>query len=220
MRKPNYNPVTDFAAINRVADVPLAMVVPPSLPVHSVAEYVEFAKRAPNKLTFGSAGVGTPMHLAGEMFKMHTGVDLIHVPFRGAMLALPDLLAGRIDTLIGAVNSILPLIKEGKLRALAVTSASRIPSLPDVPTMTELGFAGFEVGSGAGFVAPAGTPPEIIEKLNREILAFIDDPGLRQRMADIGVEVIGTPPAAYAAQIREEYARWGKVVPAAGIVPE
>ena len=118
-RNPGYNPITEFAPINLVADVPFIMVVPPTLPVRTVQEFIALAKNSPNKLTFGSVGVGTPQHLGGELFKMHAGVDLIHVPFRGATAALPDLLAGRIDMFIGAINSLLPLIKEGKLRALA-----------------------------------------------------------------------------------------------------
>ena len=118
-RNAGYNPITEFAPINLVADVPFVMVVPPTLPAQTVQEFIALAKNSPNKLTFGSVGVGTPQHLGGELFKMHAGVDLIHVPFRGATAAIPDLLAGRIDMFIGAINSLLPLIKEGKLRALA-----------------------------------------------------------------------------------------------------
>ena len=168
-RNPVYNPVTDFAAIDLVADVPFVMVVPASLPVKTVKEFIELAKKSPNKLSFASVGPGTPQHLGGELFKMNAGVDLVHVPFRGATAVLPDLLAGRIDMFIGAINSLLPLIQEGKLRAIAATSSKRIPSLPDVPTMAEAGLPGVEVGSGVGLVAPAGTPPDIVETLNRAI---------------------------------------------------
>jgi tripartite-type tricarboxylate transporter receptor subunit TctC len=219
-RNPVYNPITDFAAIDLVADVPFVMVVPAALPVRSVKEFIALAKNSPNKLTFGSVGVGTPQHLGGELFKMHAGVDLIHVPFRGATAAIPDLLAGRIDMFIGAINSLLPLIKEGKLRALAATSRKRMASLPDVPTMAEAGLPGVEVGSGVGLVAPAGTPPDIIETLNREIGNIIATPGFHQRMAAIGVDVVGTTAAAYAKFLREDYEKWGKVVAAAGIKPE
>jgi len=219
-RNPVYNPVTEFAAINLVADVPFIMVVPAALPVRTVREFIDLAKTSPNKLTFGSVGVGTPQHLAGELFKMHAGVDLIHVPFRGATAVIPDLLAGRIDMFIGAINSLLPLIQEGKLRAIAATSLKRIASLPDVPTMSEAAFEGFEVGSGVGLVAAAGTPPPIIETLNREIAAIIADPGFHQRMAAIGVDVVGTTPAAYAKILKDDYEKWGKVVTAAGIKPE
>jgi len=219
-RIPLYHPVTDFAPINQVADVPFVMVVPAGLPVKTVKEFIDLAKSAPNKLTFGSVGVGTPQHLGGELFKMHAGVDLIHVPFRGATAAIPDLLAGRIDMFIGAINSLLPLIQEGKLRAIAATGSKRVASLPDIPTMSEAAFPGFEVGSAVGVVAPAGTPPNIVETLNREIAGIIATPGFHQRMAAIGVDVLGSTPAAYAKMIGDDYAKWGKVVAAAGIKPE
>ena len=219
-RTPLYHPVTDFAPINQVADVPFVMVVPAGLPVKTVKEFIDLAKSAPNKLTFGSVGVGTPQHLGGELFKMHAGVDLIHVPFRGATAAIPDLLAGRIDMFIGAINSLLPLIQEGKLRAIAATGSKRIASLPDIPTMSEAAFPGFEVGSAVGVVAPAGTPTNIVETLNREIAGIIATPGFHQRMTAIGVDVLGSTPAAYAKMIGDDYAKWGKVVAAAGIKPE
>ena len=219
-RSPLYNPVTEFAAINLVVDVPFVMVVPASLPVRTVKEFIELAKSTPNKLTFGSVGVGTPQHLAGELFKMHAGVDLIHVPFRGATMVIPDLLAGRIDMFIGAINSLLPLIQEGKLRAIAMAGRKRMAPLPDIPTMAEAAFPGFEVGSSVGLVAPAGTPPDVVETLNREIGKIIATLGFHQRMNAIGVDVVGTTPAAYAKIIADDYAKWGKVVAAAGIKPE
>jgi tripartite-type tricarboxylate transporter receptor subunit TctC len=196
------------------------MVVPSALPARTVKEFIALAKGSPNKLTFGSVGVGTPQHLGGELFKMQAGVDLIHVPFRGATAAIPDLLAGRVDMFIGAVNSLLPLIREGKLTALAVAGRERIASLPDVPTMAEAAFPGVEVNSSVGLVAPAGTPPDIVETLNRAIAETIATPGFRQRMAAIGVDVVGTTPAAYAKIIGDDFAKWGKVVAAAGIKPE
>ena len=219
-RNPLYNPITDFAPINLVADVPFVMVVPPNVPAQTVKEFVALAKAAPGKMSYGSVGVGTPQHLGAELFKMYAGVDLVHVPFRGATAALPDLLAGRIDMFIGAINSLLPLIKEGKLRALAAAGSKRIASLPDVPTMAEAAFPGFEVGSGVGLVAPAGTPAPVVETLNRAVAEIIATPGFHQRMAAIGVDVVGTTPAEYARIISDDYAKWGKVVAAAGIKPE
>jgi tripartite-type tricarboxylate transporter receptor subunit TctC len=209
-RNPVYNPVTDFAPINLVADVPFVMVVPASLPVRTVQEFIALARSSPNRLSFGSVGVGTPQHLGGELFKMRAGVDLVHVPFRGATAVLPDLLAGRIDMFIGAVNSLLPLIRDGSLRALAATSLVRIASLPDVPTLSEAAFPGFEVGSGVGLVAPAATPSDIIETLNREIGAIIATPGFHQRMALIGVDVVGTtrPMRSSSATTTPNGARW------------
>jgi tripartite-type tricarboxylate transporter receptor subunit TctC len=219
-RNAGYNPISDFAPINLVADVPFVMVVPPTLPVRTLQEFIALAKNSPNKLTYGSVGVGTPQHLGGELFKMRAGIDLIHVPFRGALAAIPDLLAGRIDMFIGAINSLLPLIKEGKLRAIAAAGGTRTASLPDVPTFAEAGLAGVEVGSGVGLVAPAGTPPDIVDKLNREIAKIIATPGFHERMAAIGVDVVGTTPAAYGKILSDDYDKWGKVVAAAGIKPE
>jgi len=219
-RNPLYNPVTDFTPVNLVADVPFIMVVPPTLSVKTVQEFIVLAKNTPNKLSFGSVGVGTPQHLGGELFQMHAGVDLIHVPFRGATAAIPDLLAGRIDMFIGALNSLLPLIQEGKLRAIAGAGTKRIPALPDVPTFAEAGLPGVEISSAVGLVAPPGTPPDIVDILNREIAKIIATPGFHERMAAIGVDVVGTTPAGYARFLSEDYAKWGKVVAAAGIKPE
>lgn len=219
-RNPVYNPVTEFAPIILLVDVPFVMVVPLSLPVHSLQEFIDLAKKSPNKLTFGSVGVGTPQHLGGELFKMNAGIDLIHVPFRGATAAIPDLLAGRVDMFIGAINSLLPLIKEGKLRAIAMAGKTRVPSLPDVPTIAEVAFPDFEVGSAVGLVAPAGTPPDVIDLLNREIGKIIATPGFYQRMQTIGVDVVGSTPAAYAKFLRDDYNKWAKVVAATGIKPE
>lgn len=219
-KKPLYHPIKEFAAINLVADVPFVMVVPASLPAKSVKEFIALAKKAPKKLTFGSVGQGTPQHLGGELFKLNAGVDLIHVPFRGATMVMPDLLAGRIDMFIGAINSLLPLIKDGKLRALATTGGARIASLPDVPTMKEVGLPDVAIGSGVGLVAPAGTPPAVIATLNREISAIIADKGFHARMAKIGVDVVGTTADAYAKILRDDYEKWGKVVKAAKIQPQ
>jgi tripartite-type tricarboxylate transporter receptor subunit TctC len=219
-KNPIYNPVMEFAPINLVVDVPFIMVVPASLPVTSVKEFIALAKSSPNKLSFGSVGVGTPQHMGAELFKLNAGIDLVHVPFRGATAAIPDLLAGRIDMFIGAVNSLLPLIHEGKLRALGVTARKRIASLPDAPTMAEAGVDGVEVNSAVGIVAPAGTAPEVVEMLNREINAIIKTPDFHQRMATIGVDVLGTSAAEYAKMLSDDYAKWAKVVQAAGIRPE
>ena len=218
-RNPGFNPITEFAPINLVADVPFVMVVPPTVPARTVQEFIALAKASPGKLTYGSVGVGTPQHLGAELFKMHAGVDLIHVPFRGATAAIPDLLAGRIHMFIGAINSLLPLIKEGKLRALAAAGASASPRCRTCRPWPRR-FPGFEVGSGVGLVAPAGTPAAIVDTLNRAIAEIIATPGFQQRMAAIGVDVVGTTPAAYAKIIRDDYEKWGKVVAAAGIKPE
>ena len=216
---PSHHPIKDFAPVNQVAAIYFVMLVPASLPVRTVKEFVELAKTSPKKLTYGSVGAGTPQHLGGELFKLQAGIDLIHVPFRGAMAVVPDLIAGRIDMHIGAINSMMPLIRDGKLRAIGVTELKRIPSLPDLPTMSELGYP-VEIGSGVGFVAPAGTPPEIVTTLNRAMASTIAEPGFHRRMEAIGVDVVGTTPAEYATMIKNDYEKWGKVVAAAGIKPE
>jgi len=218
-RNPLFNPLTDYAPINMVADVPFVMVVPPTVPARTLQEFIALAKASPGQMTYGSVGVGTPQHLGGELFKLQAGVDLTHVPFRGATAVIPDLVAGRIQMFIGAINSLLPLIKEGKLVALGAAGSKRIASLPDVPTIAET-FPGFEVGSGVGLVAPSGTPAAIVDTLNRASGEVIATPGFHQRMAAIGVDVAGTTPAAYEKIIRDDYEKWGRVVAAAGIKPE
>ena len=219
-RTPTFDPINDYAPINLVVDVPFVMVVPAELPVRTVKEFVELARNSPSRLSYASVGVGTPQHLGAELFKLQGKIDMVHVPFRGAIAAIPDVLAGRVHIFIGAINSLLPLIREGKLRALAAAGASRIAALPDVPTMAEAGFPGVEVGSGVGLVAPAGTPPEVIDTLHRATADIIATPGFKDRMTAIGVDTVGTTPQEYARIIREEYAKWGKVVEAAGIKPE
>jgi len=215
-RNPVYNPVTDFTPINLVADVPFVMVVPAGLPVRTVKDFVELARNAPNRLSFGSVGVGTPQHLGGELFKMRAGVDLVHVPFRGATAVLPDLLAGRIDMFIGAVNSLLPLIRDGSLRALAATSLVRIASLPDVPTLSEVAFPGFEVGSGVGLVAPAATPPAVIGVLHDATIRALRDPALAKSLTELGVEISSSTPDEFAKYITAEIPKWTAVVKASG----
>jgi tripartite-type tricarboxylate transporter receptor subunit TctC len=219
-RNPVYNPIAEFAPVILIADVPFVLVVPSSLPVHSLKELIDLAKTSPNKLSFGSVGVGTPQHLGGELFKLSAGIDMVHVPFRGATAAIPDLLAGRIDVFIGAINSLLPLIKEGKLRAIAMAGKTRVPSLPDVPTIAELAFPDYELGSAVGLVAPAGTPPDVVDTLNGEIGKILATPGFRERMEKIGLEVIGSTPAAYAKFLRDDYDKWAKVVTAAKLTPQ
>jgi len=218
-KNPGFNPLTGFAPINMAIDVPFAMVVPTDVPARTIKEFIALAKASPGKLTYASVGVGTPQHLGAELFKQHAGVDLIHVPFRGATAVMPDLVAGRVHMFIGAINTLLPLIKEGKLHALAMAGSKRMASLPDVPTLAET-FPGFEVGSGVGLVAPAGTPAAIVDTLHRATAEIIITPGFKQRMTAIGVDVVGSTPAEYAKIIRDDYEKWGKVVAAAGLKPE
>ena len=195
-----------------MADVPFVMVVPSSLPVKTVQEFIALAKKTPSKLTYGSVGVGTPQHLGGELFKMHAGrrPDPRAVPRRHRRDPGP---AGRAHRHVHRRGQFALAADQGRqARALATTGNKRIASLPDVPTMAEAGLPGVEVGSGVGLVAPAGTPPDIVDTLNREIAEIIATPGFHQRMAAIGVDVVGTTPAEYAKIISDDYDKWGKVV--------
>jgi tripartite-type tricarboxylate transporter receptor subunit TctC len=218
-RNPPYNPVTDFAPINLVADVPFVMVVPAALPARTVKDFIELAKKSPEKLSFGLVGVGTPQHLGAELFKMHAGRGSrsCAVPRRHGGPAgsggRPHRHVHRRHQFTAAADP------EGQAARHRRDQPQRIASLPDVPTLSET-FPGFEVGSAIGLVAPAGTPPDVVATLNREIASIIATPGFHQRMAAIGVDVVGTTPAAYAKFISDDYAKWGKVVAAGGIKPE
>ena len=184
-------------------------------------EFIALAKYSPNKLTFGSVGVGTPQHLGGELFKLQAGVDLIHVPFRGATVVIPDLLAGRIDMFIGAINSLLPLIQDGELRALAATAPR--PHRVAARRADDGGSGAFRASRSAPASAwwrPRARRPRSSTTLNREIGTIIATPGFHERMAAIGVDVVGTTPAAFAKIISDDYEKWGKVIAAAGIKPE
>ena len=215
--KPNYDPVKEFAAVNMVGHVPFAMVVPANIKAGTVKEFIELARTSPTPLSFGSTGPGTPHHLSAELFKIHAKIDLVHVPYKGATAALPDLTTGRIDMFIGAINTLLPLVQDGKLRALATVSGKRIPSLPDLPTMSEAAYEDFVVESPIGIVAPAGTPKDVIETLNREISTIIADKALRERMSRIGVEITGSTAEEYSKFLATDTAKWAKAVDAAGI---
>ena len=189
--------------------------------MRTVKEFIELAKNSPNKLSFGSVGVGTPQHLGGELFKMHAGVDLVHVPFRGATAVMPDLLAGRIDMFIGAINSLLPLIREGSLRAHRrdQPQAHRLAAGRSDAVRGGLSrLRGRLRGRAGGAGRHAARHHRDAQPRDRE--AIIATPGFHQRMAAIGVDVVGTTPAAYAKFISDDYAKWGKVVAAAGIKPE
>jgi len=212
----SYHPVDDFAPINMMAQVPFVMVVPARVKAGSVKEFIALAKGAPKPFSFASSGPGTPHHLSAELFKMNADVDMVHVPYKGALSVMPDLLAGRVDMFIGAINSLLPPIDQKQIRALATVGSKRAPSLPDVPTMSET-FKDFVVDSPIGLVAPAGTPDAIIKTLNREVADIISDKALQERMEKIGVQITGTTPEDYATFLRNDFAQWAKVVKAAGL---
>jgi len=216
-KKMTYDPIKDLAPISLSVYSPNILVVPNDVPAKSVAELVAYARANPGKLTYASAGVGTTQHLAGELFKAMAKIDIQHVPYRGAGPVITDLLGGRITMFFGAIAPLIPLVREGKLRALAVTSAERFPAAPELPTMIESGYPGFVSILSIGLMAPAGTPPAIIEKLHQDAVKALAPPEVRKKLADIGMGVIAGSPAEFAAAIKAETPQWTKVIKEAGI---
>jgi tripartite-type tricarboxylate transporter receptor subunit TctC len=215
-----YDPMHDFAPVILLAKLPLVMTVNAELPARSVAEVVALAKARPGELAFASSGNGGAPHLAGELFKNATGTDLLHVPYRGSGPAVIDVVAGRVAMMFDAAPSLLPFIQSGKLRALAAASPERHRLLPDVPTFGELGFGGMDIALWYGVAAPAGTPPEIVRRLNAELAAILALPEIRESFAKQGAEPGGGTPQAFDAFMRQESARWRNVVRQAGIKVE
>ncbi len=211
-----YDHVKDFVPVILVAGVPNVLVVNPSVPVNSVAELIAYAKANPGKLNFASSGNGTSIHLSGELFKVMAGVQITHIPYKGSAPALQDLLGGQVQLMFDNLPPSLPLIKAGKLRALAVTSATRAAALPDVPTMAEAGLPGFEASSWFGVLAPAGTPPAIVAKLNAEIGKWLASPDAKEKLLAQGANAAGGTPEDFAKHIQAETAKWAKVVKESG----
>ena len=212
-----FDPLKDLAPISQVALTPNVLTVPNDLPVHTVQELVTLIRASPGKYSFGSAGVGTSQHLACELFKSMAAIDLQHVPYRGAANVITDLLGNRLTLYCGNVAPLIPLIRDGKLRGLAVTSRERFPALPELPTVAESGFPGYDVTATFGLVTAGGTPADVIDKISQDTRAVLADGDLRRKLADIGVIVMGTSPAEFAAAIASEYALWAKVIKDAGL---
>ena len=207
-----YDPIRDFEPVVLLAKAPLILVVHPSVPARDLAEFVAYAGKNPGTLNFASNGNGTSAQLAAVMFESMTGVDMVHVPYKGLAPALTDLLSGQVQLMFSSVVAILPHIKAGKLRALAVTGAKRLTSLPEVPTVVESGFPGYEASSWYGILAPAGTPREIVMKLNAELTRALEQPEVRNTLLAEGAEPVGGTPEGFAAYIRSEKERLGKVI--------
>jgi tripartite-type tricarboxylate transporter receptor subunit TctC len=214
--KLNFNFISDIAPVASVALTPLVMVVNPSFPPKTVPEFIAYAKANPGKVNYGSAGLGSANHMAGELFKMMTGVNMLHVPYRGAGEALTDMLGGQVQVMFATTGAAIEYIKAGKLRALAVTTASRLEVLPDVPTVGEI-VPSYEASFWAGVGAPRNTPVDIIDKLNKEINAGLAEPRMKERFADIGATAIAGSPADFRNLITDETEKWGKVIRAANI---
>jgi len=215
-----YDPVKDFAPVALVAIQPNILVVHPSVPAHSVRELIAYAKSQPGKLNYASSGAGAAAHLAGELFKTMTGVQMVHVPYKGAQPALTDVIAGQCQLMFATSASVIPYIKAGRLRALAVTTAKRSPSVPDLPTLAESGVPGFEAITWHGVVVPAQTPPATVARLNKAIDTALADPQLLERLNSLGAEVSPGSPQDFAAYIAREIPKWTKVVRESGAKAE
>jgi tripartite-type tricarboxylate transporter receptor subunit TctC len=211
-----YDTVKDFTPVTLVASVPNILVVHPSLPVDSVNDLIGYLKANPDKSNFSSSGNGTSIHLSGELFKIRTGVSMTHIAYKGSPPALADLMGGQVQLMFDNLPTSLPHVKAGKLKALAVTTAKRIPALPDLPTVDESGLPGFETGSWFGLLAPAGTPKEIIARVDIEIRKMVQSPEMREKLIQQGAEPLGMGSDEFAAHIKAELVKWGEVVKASG----
>ena len=215
-----YDPVKDFAPISQVGMTPIILVVGNAVPATNVRELVALAKARPGELTFASAGNGTQAHLSGALLKSMAGIDISHIPYKGLPLAIPDLLAGRVTMMFSPSSVVLLLVREGKLRALAVTSLQRSFAVPALPTMDESGFRGFEATGWFGLLAPAATPAPIARKLHLETAKVLALADVRAKFADLGMEVIGNSPDEFAVVIKSEIPKWAKLIKELGIKPD
>ena len=213
----SFDPVKDLAPISQIFVAANVLVVPSGVPAKTLAELVALARAQPGALSYAHAGVGTSQHLAAELFKFMAGVDIRPVAYRGTTALLPDLLAGRVSLSFANVVNVVPLVREGKLRAFAVTSAGRSAVAPELPTMAESGYPGFEAVPWFGLMAPAGTPGAIVERLHRDTVTVLAQPDVRKKMNDLGLDVIGGTPGEFAAAIERETPRWARLIKQAGI---
>jgi len=212
LQKLPYDPLKDFAPITHVANVPNVLVVSPVLPVTSVQELIAYAKARPGQLNFASSGVGTIVHLNGELFKMLAGVDMVHVPYKGTALSIPDVANGSVAMLFDSLASVQPHIKAGRVRPLAVNAQRRSALLPEVPTLAEAGMPAFDRYTWFGMFAPAGTPKEIVARVNAEVATALKAPDLLERFAAAGAEAVGSTPEQFVERIRSDGVRWAEVI--------
>ncbi len=212
-----YDPLADFEPVTAIAAVPLMLVVTNGLPVHSVQELIAYARANPGRLSYASSSQGGAPHLAGELFKRMAGVDMLHVPYRGSGHALPDLIAGNVQVMFDSMSSSAAVVRDGRLRALAVTTAQRQPAFPDLPTMAEAGLPGYEIATWYGIWAPGGTPPEIVLAMQRAVALAVQAPEVRERLAALGAQPLADPPRHFAAFVQAEHERWGRLIREAGI---
>ncbi len=207
-----YNTETDFTPIGQVAVATNLLVVPNSLPVKNVRELIDYAKKHPGELNYASSGNGTVVHLTAEAFKSQAGVFITHIPYRGTALSVPDLISGKVQVLFDSIVSGLPHVRDGKLKALAVTSARRSPLAPEIPTVSESGLPGFESDTWFGIYGPKGLPADVVARLNAEFNKAIQAPEVKERLGKLGAEPVGGTPAQFAAMVKKDSARWGKLI--------
>jgi tripartite-type tricarboxylate transporter receptor subunit TctC len=215
-KKVNFDAEADFAPIGLIGSQANILVVNPGLPVNSMAELIALAKANPGKLNFASSGHGLAAHLAGELFKAEAKIDLVHVPYKGAAPALQDVIAGHVQMMFATASSVVSHIRDGKVRALGVTTLQRTAVMPEIPTIDELGLKGFDATSWHGLVAPAHTPKEIIAALHGALLASLDDPGVKKSLGDLGVDIMGGTPEDFSAYVKSEIPKWTAIVKASG----
>jgi tripartite-type tricarboxylate transporter receptor subunit TctC len=220
LKKVPFDAIKDFEPVVLLARAANILVVHPSVPVHNVRDFIAFAKARKGQLVYGSAGTGSSNHLSAEMFKQAAGIDMEHIPYKGGAPAVNDLLGGQIPVMMASMLTASPHVRAGKIRALVTTSAKRQRVLPDVPTLQESGFPGFEADEWWAILAPAGTPKDIISKLNTEIVRIFDLPDVRERIGNLGTEYIGSTPDGLGKFMRDEAVKWEKIIKNAGIKPE
>ena len=220
MRDMPFNWERDFTAVTMIATAPNLLAVHPSVPARTLQQLIAHARANPGKLTYGSPGIGSGLHLSGELFRREAGIDIAHVPYKGTVQAMNDLIGGQITMMFGALPTLLPQVKAGKLRAIAVTSSQRSNTATDIPTIAESGLAGFDVSSWYAIMAPARTPPDMVNALADEVRRIVALPDVRQTLAAQGLTPVAMAPAEFAAQIRRETATWAKIIRDANIKAE
>ena len=219
-RKMPFDPLKDLVPVSGCCEVPIIVVVHPSLPMKDIKEFVAYAKAYPGKLTYASSGIGTSSHLAAELFRVQTGVDMLHAPYKTDALAMPDLLSGQVPVMFMFQTAALPQVRAGRLRALAVSTAQRSPLAPELPTVAEAGVPGYEFSGWFGIFAPAATPREIVNKIAAAAVKAVQSPDLRERLSQQGFMAVASGPEQFAAFFRGEVAKWARVVKEGGLQPQ